>query len=113
MWLAESDSGVTREPVALEAVDEMATTTLSAKDIGYGDRLLRALGALPVEQREVISLKIDGELTFAQIAKVLEVSPHTAASRYRYALEKLRRSLSIKGDPSVTQGGQVRSDLEK
>jgi len=52
--------------------------------------LERGLAALPVEQREVISLKIDGELTFAEIAAVLEISPNTAASRYRYALEKLR-----------------------
>jgi RNA polymerase sigma-70 factor (ECF subfamily) len=55
--------------------------------------LERALASLPVEQREVISLKIDGELTFAQIADVLGISLNTAASRYRYALEKLRREL--------------------
>jgi RNA polymerase sigma-70 factor (ECF subfamily) len=49
--------------------------------------------SLPAEQREVISLKIDGDLTFAQIAAVFDISPNTAASRYRYALEKLRRML--------------------
>ena len=49
--------------------------------------------ALPAEQREVIALKIDGELSFAQIAQVMGVSINTAASRYRYALEKLRTSL--------------------
>jgi RNA polymerase sigma-70 factor, ECF subfamily len=53
-------------------------------------QLERAVAALPTEQREVISLKIDGGLTFAEIAAVLEISPNTAASRYRYALEKLR-----------------------
>ena len=58
------------------------------------ERLQRALLALPAEQREVIALKIDGELTFAQIAQVMGVSINTAASRYRYALEKLRASLS-------------------
>ena len=42
------------------------------------------------EQRELIALKIDGELTFAEIAACLGISPNTAASRYRYALEKLR-----------------------
>jgi RNA polymerase sigma-70 factor, ECF subfamily len=61
----------------------------------YYERLDRALLALPAEQREVIALKIDGELTFAQIAKVLGVNANTAASRYRYALEKLR--ISVKG----------------
>jgi RNA polymerase sigma factor (sigma-70 family) len=58
-----------------------------------GERLQRALMALPPEQREVILLKFDGELTFAQIGQVLGVSMNTAASRYRYALEKLRTTL--------------------
>lgn len=56
-------------------------------------RLERALQKLPAEQREVVVLKIDGELTFAEIAAVLGISPNTAASRYRYALEKLRAAL--------------------
>ena len=41
----------------------------------------------------MVALKIDGELTFAQIAQVIGVSINTAASRYRYALQKLRTSL--------------------
>ena len=57
------------------------------------ERLERALLSLPAEQREVISLKIDGELTFAQIAQVTGVNANTAASRYRYAMEKLRAAL--------------------
>jgi RNA polymerase sigma-70 factor (ECF subfamily) len=55
------------------------------------EELENALNSLPPPQREVIALKVDGDLTFAQIAEVLQVSPNTAASRYRYALEKLRR----------------------
>jgi len=55
--------------------------------------LERALSRLPLDQREVVALKIDGELTFAQIAAALGVSPNTAASRYRYALERLRSEL--------------------
>lgn len=57
-------------------------------------RLERAIRSLPDEQREVMTLKIDGELTFAQIAQVVGVSVSTAASRYRYALAKLRASLA-------------------
>lgn len=53
-----------------------------------------AIRRLPVEQREVLVMKVWGELTFAQIAKVLGLSVNTAASRYRYALEGLRRVLS-------------------
>ena len=54
----------------------------------------RALQRLPVEQREVLVLKIWGERTFEQIGATLALSPHTAASRYRYALKTLRRELS-------------------
>jgi len=32
-------------------------------------------------------------MTFEQIAAALEVSPNTAASRYRYALDKMRARL--------------------
>ena len=52
-----------------------------------------ALERLPVDQREVLVLKIWNELTFEQIAQTLEVSANTAASRYRYALTALRKEL--------------------
>jgi RNA polymerase sigma-70 factor (ECF subfamily) len=58
-----------------------------------GEALDRALRSLPAEQLEVIAMKIEGELTFAEIGRVLSISPHTAASRYRYALERLRERL--------------------
>lgn len=54
----------------------------------------QALQALPAEQREVLVLKIWGELTFEQIARELSIPPNTAASRYRYALAGLRRELA-------------------
>lgn len=55
--------------------------------------LERALGSLPPEQRQVIALKIDAGLSFAEIGAALDISPNTAASRYRYALAKLRAAL--------------------
>ncbi len=54
-----------------------------------------AIGSLPPEQREVVVLKIDAQLTFAEIGRVLAISPNTAASRYRYALERLREQLRL------------------
>jgi RNA polymerase sigma-70 factor (ECF subfamily) len=48
-----------------------------------------ALRRLPVIQSEVVVLKIWEEMTFAEIADVLDVTPSTAASRYRYGLGKL------------------------
>ncbi|HXQ82269.1 MAG TPA: sigma-70 family RNA polymerase sigma factor [Opitutaceae bacterium] len=53
-----------------------------------------ALGRLPSEQREVLALKIWGDLTFAQIAHQLGIPANTAASRYRYALAALRHELT-------------------
>jgi RNA polymerase sigma-70 factor (ECF subfamily) len=52
-----------------------------------------ALRTLPIEQSEVVVLKIWEGLTFAQIAEVLSVPAATAASRYRYALAKLSSQL--------------------
>ena len=53
-----------------------------------------ALRELPAEQSELLVMKVWGELTFSQIAAALETSPNTAASRYRYALAKLREALA-------------------
>lgn len=53
-----------------------------------------ALRRLPAEQREVLALKIWGELTFEEISRQLDIPLNTAASRYRYALAALRKELT-------------------
>lgn len=58
------------------------------------ERLDEALQSLPREQLEVVTMKIHGELTFEEIAAALGISANTAASRYRYAMTKLRNSLA-------------------
>src|SRR5438046_10366765 len=55
--------------------------------------LAAAVDCLPHDQREVLVLKIWNELTFSEIARTLGISQNTAASRYRYALASLRKSL--------------------
>lgn len=78
---------------SLEVADEAIAPSGESDSPGANERaqwLRTAVQRLPPEQREVIALKIDGELTFQEIAATLGISPHTAASRYRYALEKLR-----------------------
>jgi RNA polymerase sigma-70 factor (ECF subfamily) len=55
--------------------------------------LAGSLDALPPDQKAVVVLKVWEELTFAEIAAVLDISANTAASRYRYALDKLREAL--------------------
>jgi RNA polymerase sigma-70 factor (ECF subfamily) len=59
-----------------------------------GAAIEAALHGLPEDQREVLVMKIWGELSFPQIAAALAVSANTAASRYRYALAKLREQLA-------------------
>jgi RNA polymerase sigma-70 factor (ECF subfamily) len=56
---------------------------------------MRSLAELPVEQREVIVLKIWHRHTFEEIAELLETSPNTVAGRYRYGLQKIK--LRLKG----------------
>ncbi len=64
-----------------------------------------ALRTLPAEQSEVVVLKIWEELTFLQIGQVLEITPSTAASRYRYALAKLSRKL--RASPTQARTGML------
>jgi RNA polymerase sigma-70 factor, ECF subfamily len=59
----------------------------------YREAVAAALGELAPEQRAVIHLKLWEGMTFDQIANLLEISPNTAASRYRYGLDKLRQRL--------------------
>jgi RNA polymerase sigma-70 factor (ECF subfamily) len=73
---------------------EVEQTTLPQFDFDDGSQreLAAAIDLLPVEQREVLVMKIWNELTFAEIAGALEISQNTAASRYRYALAALKKN---------------------
>lgn len=67
-------------------------------------QLESGLKDLPEKFAEVIVMKIWGERTFAEIGETLGISQNTAASRYRYGLEALKRSLSAarrRGDLSI------------
>jgi RNA polymerase sigma-70 factor, ECF subfamily len=59
-------------------------------DVAYAEALSAALGELPPDQRAVVHLKLWEGMTLESIGQTLEISPNTAASRYRYGLEKLR-----------------------
>ncbi|HNQ88655.1 MAG TPA: RNA polymerase sigma factor [Verrucomicrobiota bacterium] len=52
-----------------------------------------ALAALPADQRVVVHFRLWEGMTFECIAEVLEIPLNTAASRYRYGLDKLRARL--------------------
>jgi RNA polymerase sigma-70 factor, ECF subfamily len=65
----------------------------SLEDDEEAQLLRQAVQSLSEKLREVITLKIWGGLTFAQISETLAISQNTAASRYRYALEQLAQDL--------------------
>ncbi len=58
-----------------------------------GLALQSALGELPEEQREIVILRVWGRMTLDEAALTLNVSANTLASRYRYALAKLKERL--------------------
>ena len=68
-------------------------TAADPDEAGFRHRLAEALGELPPDQRAVVHLKLWEGLTFEAIAGALEIPPNTAASRYRYGLDKLRSRL--------------------
>lgn len=60
--------------------------------------LTLALQEIPQKFGEVITMKIWGERTFAEISEILDISLNTAASRYRYGLEALNKKLKASRD---------------
>lgn len=87
---AESRRANREAVVVAEAPGNWFDSTVEARERA---RLLQvAMKALPEIYRAVITLKIWGELTFAEIGEALEIPANTAASRYRYGLEELRKA---------------------
>lgn len=58
------------------------------------DAVKKAVDGLPEKQREVVVLKIFEEMTFEEISQLMRSSQNTVASRYRYAIEKLREQMT-------------------
>jgi RNA polymerase sigma-70 factor (ECF subfamily) len=77
------------EQLAAEAVRVFAPAP-EADEGAFGEALSVALGEMPPDQRAVVHLKLWEGLTFEQIAELLGIPHNTAASRYRYGLDKLR-----------------------
>jgi RNA polymerase sigma factor (sigma-70 family) len=56
-------------------------------------RLSKAMTQLPEDQREVIALRLKGDIKFREIAKLQGVPIQTVQARYRYGLSRLRSIL--------------------
>ncbi|MGA9780061.1 MAG: RNA polymerase sigma factor [Limisphaerales bacterium] len=82
----------TKENFAAETISPFASASNSDEQT-FRTELAGALAGLPPDQRAVVHLKLWEGLTFEQIADALNIPPNTAASRYRYALDKLRKRL--------------------
>ena len=80
------DSAIDR--ASLEPAELFATTP-DPDTKAFQQAVAAAMGELPEDQRAVVHLKIWEDLTFAEIADALGIPANTAASRYRYALDKL------------------------
>jgi RNA polymerase sigma-70 factor (ECF subfamily) len=57
------------------------------------NRLIRALDELSYQQREAVLLRLKSDMKFREIAKVQNVSVHTAMARYKSGLNSLKSSL--------------------
>jgi RNA polymerase sigma-70 factor (ECF subfamily) len=82
----------TREQFGAEQVSLFAPA-YEVDGQAFRTALDRALADLPAEQRAVVHLKLWEGLTFEQIAGAMCIPLNTAASRYRYGLDKLRERL--------------------
>jgi RNA polymerase sigma-70 factor (ECF subfamily) len=92
-WQRGRQRQVRREQAA--ARPEADTFFVSAPEACERQHMVETvLRQLPAEQAEVLVMKIWGGLTFQQIAEALGLSPNTIASRYRYALARLREALT-------------------
>jgi RNA polymerase sigma-70 factor (ECF subfamily) len=84
------DRRLNREQVvAVEDTQPWFDTSVEQRE--FSRMIQAAMADLPPEQREVITLKIWGGMTFAEIGQALGIPANTAASRYRYGLSELRR----------------------
>ena len=92
-WQRDRARRTRREEVAARPEAEVSL----AGPLGQEERreaIEAILRSLPETQREVLVMKVWGGLSFPQIAEALRIPANTAASRYRYALAKLRERLA-------------------
>lgn len=73
--------------------EELFAPNSNPDEHAFREALAMALGELPSEQRAVVHLKLWEDMTFEAIARTLDIPANTAASRYRYGIDKLRERL--------------------
>lgn len=79
-----------REELREELPEHAGENTVEKEAIG-SLTLKEAMNRLNTDEREIINLKVMGDLTFKEIAKILQLPMGTVTWRYREAVSKLRR----------------------
>lgn len=83
------DDNVLQFPAHSEAEPEQISISAQSHE-----RLMQSLAELPAEQREVVLLRAEGELSLEEIGALTGHGRETVKSRLRYALAKLKQSLA-------------------
>jgi RNA polymerase sigma factor (sigma-70 family) len=83
----EAPASVPASRTALPGPEQWAVLDEEMRLVG------RAMAQLPLEQREVVTLRVEAGLGFRQIARMQHASANTVQGRYRYGMEKLRSLL--------------------
>lgn len=78
----------------IAALADEHTPEHQASEFEQRRQLQRALEELPEEQREVLLLRLQQELTLEEIGEITGVGRETVKSRLRYAMDKLRARLA-------------------
>ncbi len=84
---AEAPASVPAPRTALPSPEQWAVLDEQMRLVGW------AMVQLPLEQREVVTLRVEAGLGFRQIARMQNASVNTIQGRYRYGMEKLRSLL--------------------
>ena len=71
----------------INVLDEMITAEIQAKTLALVDKL-------PEKQKAVFLLRMEGGLSFKEIAEVLKCPLNTAISQMHYAIKKLKSGMS-------------------
>jgi len=74
-------------------VPDPATPERSLSEFEQRRQLQRAIESLPDEQRTVVVLRLEQELSLEEIAEITGTGRETVKSRLRYAMDKLRAGL--------------------
>ena len=76
------------------------------------NRLQLAVAGLSPEQKDAVFMHYFQDMTFDEIANLLNTSINTVASRCRYGLEKLKKELSLRRVFTDVNGCHSRLDRE-